>query len=924
MSLNVQVWALGTPDLALPDLGDYSVTPIAGDVGSISIDYPVDGHNFAALRRLVDDDVPVEIEVRTDGTSATALRYLLVTASGDDVKPGSVWTFTGYDLGHLVRAAVTTYNTSPASSGTPTGDTVFSATAGVIVRTLMQQAQARGALSDVTFASFSNTLDSNGASWALTAKVSLSPGRNLADILSTTLAAAGLCEWEITAGRELRLYNAGTRGVDRSIPGPTQLTLEHGRDIADAPVRHDLTDVATTLTASGKDGIYSSASNATALARLGRRIEQYSSYGSIADQGSLDAATQLGVSVLGDGMDEQTHALILEAGSTTVPGRDFGLSDWVLRGVRGTTQRRRVVRYTLSRSGRELSAAVTLGDLIAARAVRVQRAIDALAGGDTVVGTSTLPAQVDDGKTPAAPTGLVATSAAYYDGGTPLAQVTASWLPVTTNADGTAIDDLSGYQVEYRYQAGQGLPTTFQIAGLTSATTLLWSPVVQGKAVDVRVAAYDRYNRLSAYSAVYAFTTGTDAAAPPTPATPTVSAYLGLLKVDWTGRDSGGAAQPIDFREVEVHLSTASGFTPSRPLLADGRLDTGASTTYRDRLTGAGELPVAPGGAYGVTWYAKLVAVDKSNNASAASAQGSAVLVQAADGDVSALNVGKLVTGIMSALLTISGIIRTATSGARVELDTTGLRCISSTGAVLFEFHIPTSVLTLVGRLIAGAGVGVGATIDIDPSAPRINWYPDATTARIDQQAFVAALPDGGSGTQWRSSVRNAAGQTSGGFIAQWVDGVFLSMLNTAGVFVGGVHSLDLTSARLQARNSGGAVASQIIAETNGNITLDTNGGDFTLDADGGELRFKGQFQNFVAATTDQAIWCANLDFASGFGSSGLITYGATVNIFIPVFTLSGEVDTWGEIAASTTGFHVGWSGTAGHTVHAWCYRTTL
>ncbi|MDN5858078.1 MAG: hypothetical protein L0H84_05590, partial [Pseudonocardia sp.] len=535
MSLDVQVWALGVggdPDVMLPDVGDYSITPIAGDVGSVSIDYPRDGLRFAALRALVDEDRPVELEIRTDGTSANAVGALLYTASGDDIKPGAVWTFTGTTLEGVLRRAVTPYNDDPGQGGTPNGESTFSATAGVVMRTLMQRAQTRGALLDVSFASFTNTLDSNGAAWVSTAAISLAPGRDYADILATTLHANELCEWEVRragTGYELRLYNPGTRGVDRTLPGPGQVTLEHGRDLEDAPVKHDLTNVRTTITASGKDGLVTTASNATAAARLGYRVEGYTSFGDGADPGTLAAAAQLAATAAGDGESEHSHGLILESEGHPLPGRDFALSDWVLRAVNGVTARRRVVRYSLTRSGREVRAAVTLGDIINARAVRVQRAIEALTNGSTVVGAPAPPPDVDDGKAPAAPAGVVATSTAYYDGGTPLAQVSAGWNAVVTNADGTAIGDLDHYEVEYRYTAGQGLPEAWQAAGTTPDPGLDWSPLIQGKGVGVRVRAVDRYARPSAWSTEYLLVTASDAVAAPGPAAPRAAAVFGAV-----------------------------------------------------------------------------------------------------------------------------------------------------------------------------------------------------------------------------------------------------------------------------------------------------------------------------------------------------------------------------------------------------------
>jgi hypothetical protein len=848
VSLGVEVWVLGqggAPDRVVPDLGDYAVTPIASDIGSVSLNYPRDGRRFDLLHAVRTQDRPVEVEIRTAGSTTGAIGALLFTASGDRIKPSDVWTFTGYTLECVMRRARLPYNADPAQGGTDKGESSFSANAGVIMRTLVQRAQARGTLTNVSTASFSNTLDSNGVPWARTAVVTLAPGRDYADILATTLHAAELCEWEVRrapgGGYELRLYNPGTRGVDRTTPGPTQLTLEHGRDLEDAPVRHDVEPIRTRLTVAGKDGLVTTASNPTAEARLGYRVEGYESFGDVADPGTLAAVAQLAASTAGDGESEHTHGLILEEGHP-LPGRDFGLSDWVLCAVDGVAVRRRVVAYDLSREGRDVRAAATFGDLIAARAVRVQRAIDALTNGSTVVGAPAPPPDVDDGKAPAAPAGLTGTSRAYFDSaGVPLAQVTATWLAVTTNADGTAIGDLSGYEVQFRYLPGQAgnLSPDWQTAGITSATTLRWSPMVQGRAIELRVLAYDRYNRDSAWSPTFAMTTATDAEAPPVASAPTPYSHLGLLVVPWDGKGVGGVAMPGDFEVCEIHVSTTPNFTPSRPLDGNERLDLGASTTYAGELRAAGEWPIDIGAAgYGTTFYVRLVTRDRTGNAAGPSAQASAVLEQVKDGDLAGMSIGKLTVGIMSAIMTISGIIRTAAAGARVELDTAGLRCIAADGRVLFEFSIPNNLLSLAGRLLAGAGIGVGRTIDVNPTTPAIDMYPDGTTARIRQRADVSAFPTGGNGPVYTRERLNTAGQTDGPTLIEWLGGSLRTFRRTNGQLFGGKLQLQPDAAFFGVTDPATGVDATIQVRSDGDTLILTDGGELFIDTDGGLIRF--------------------------------------------------------------------------------------
>ncbi len=97
---------------------------------------------------------------------------------------------------------------------------------------------------------------------------------------------------------------------------------------------------------------------------------------------------------------------------------------------------------------------------------------------------------------------------------------------------------------------------------------------------------------------------------PSTPDTPVVTATFNGLYVTWDGL-LGGVAPLLDFLWVQVHLSTASGFTPS-------------SSTLKGTLQAAATFPIT-GLAIGTTYYVKLVAQNTSGNSSSASAQASGV-----------------------------------------------------------------------------------------------------------------------------------------------------------------------------------------------------------------------------------------------------------------------------------------------------------
>jgi hypothetical protein len=96
---------------------------------------------------------------------------------------------------------------------------------------------------------------------------------------------------------------------------------------------------------------------------------------------------------------------------------------------------------------------------------------------------------------------------------------------------------------------------------------------------------------------------------PPIPTAPGVTVYLGNLVVAWDGKQVGGLNMPYNFDNVEIHVSTTSGFTPS-------------TTTLNQRLYDKGQVIIS-GLTYGTLYYVKLVAVNTLGRSSDPSAQSS-------------------------------------------------------------------------------------------------------------------------------------------------------------------------------------------------------------------------------------------------------------------------------------------------------------
>jgi hypothetical protein len=171
------------------------------------------------------------------------------------------------------------------------------------------------------------------------------------------------------------------------------------------------------------------------------------------------------------------------------------------------------------------------------------------------------------------------------------------------------------------------------------------------------------------------------------PSQPTLFKQVQAINVLWDGLNSSGDLWPYDTSWVEIHMSTASGFTPG-------------TATLRGRLARPGSYTVG-GLTSGVTYYFQLRGADPAGNYTAASTQVSSTTGSASSGDIITIEgdqiIGGTITGQYIAGGTITGSylsggtisggfitggtvdgglltgvsIQTSGSGARVELGNT-------------------------------------------------------------------------------------------------------------------------------------------------------------------------------------------------------------------------------------------------------------
>lgn len=258
------------------------------------------------------------------------------------------------------------------------------------------------------------------------------------------------------------------------------------------------------------------------------------------------------------------------------------------------------------------------------------------------------------------------------------------WSPVDLGSDTITDDPVKGY---YTSWTKDGVNWTAE--AFTDDTEAVIGPMAQGQVITFRVRCVTQKDTFGAYATI-GLTTSLDNVAPLQTSTPVAIPYLGQVRLFWDGKDVSNAAMSGDTVAVQIHMSTTGiTFTPTPATLVD--------VFY----TGGGYYTIT-GLTYGTTYYFRLVAVDKVGNLSPVSTGASVVPVQAADGDIANLSIGKLTVGSLSADMTVSARIKTANTGARTEMNTAGFEAYNSSNIRTFYVEASTGNVTATGTFQTG------------------------------------------------------------------------------------------------------------------------------------------------------------------------------------------------------------------------------
>lgn len=588
----------------LPDVMAGTWTAPRLDTPTLTLSYPQ--NDLGVRGTLLDSSLEVAIELSYDGQTWAEPpngRFMTLSSEWDPMGDGSDnRNVELIHIGHRLEQALVW--TVPFNAQGKDGKYQFkSANAGAILKTLWDRADARGWGKDLRM-DFSATLDSAGQPWATVTTLAFAPTATILQVLKA-LTSMGMVDYR-WRGRTLQVYNA-----DSALGRDNSALIWRLDGNAKAPEKADWSALCTHVLVKGEEGRSWTFENKEAPASL-PRTEKIVEAGGVESEATARAVARATL-ISGANAQEEVKREWEAAAIPRLPYRDYQPGDWVqVERTYGVLEKMRVVQTSVSvtATGR-VHGHTTFGtalDDILSRIVKKQKGIT---GAASSAGNQVRPDTPAVKHLPKAPEGVVVNSVAIItDDGTPRANVSIGWSPVSTDKDGVAVD-VTGYEVAYRqlpsaqgplYPVPGGTATSTQIGGLGVGTRYAFS---------VRALTQDGGG---AWSAEVEHRTATDTTPPPRPSKPTVGQTLGVLNVVWNGLGDAGQNMPADYSHTEVAVYVP-GQSPSSALTQMPK------PVQRTNLAG---LEIRE-------WAVALRTVDNSGNKSAWSAEARVTLEQNID-----------------------------------------------------------------------------------------------------------------------------------------------------------------------------------------------------------------------------------------------------------------------------------------------------
>lgn len=576
----------------LPQPSSFSASFLHDDTGALRLEYSRKALNGSILERKLETGLEIAVEVSDGGKWTEPLngRFVLISRSRDALDSSDTVTFTCPSYAWLLNKALMLDLAHLEGDGDDKGKRVFKkASAGLVMRTFLDENKTRGGI-PVT-CGFDTGRDSAGAAWKSVMTLAYTPGISSLTALAN-LAGNKICDWAFDK-RTLKIWNMDSTALCRDL---SRISVQLAHDVLEAPEEESIEALASHILVQGDNNKAFTRDNPAAPSPWGK-WETYLSQQGISDDDTAALYMQSTLDTAARVRGQYTRALRVND-APSLPLIDYRPGDWITAPTVMHGEKVRVQQVTLSLESNQFKASVVLNDKVYDATVRQAKRVQGITGGAINGGTGGgIPAPEKDHRTPKAPTGLVVQTDAYISSrGTALGLATLQWAAVSQATDDTAID-ISGYRVEYR-KSTAGAP--WVSGGVTDAQrlTLGIGGLECGQRYEFRVRAVPTYSdRLGDWSNVVVALVASDVTPPSIPSKPILTSKLGVVDVQWDGRNNAGGGMELDFDHVEVGISDSNG-----------------NWKYRDSVARDGHC-VVTGLEYRAYWFA-LRSVDHSGNKS--------------------------------------------------------------------------------------------------------------------------------------------------------------------------------------------------------------------------------------------------------------------------------------------------------------------
>ena len=589
----------------LPQPSSFSASFLHDDTGALRLEYSRKALNGSILERKLETGLEIAVEVSDGGKWAEPLngRFVLISRSRDALDSSDTVTFTCPSYAWLLNKALMLDLNHLEGDGDDKGKRVFKkATAGLIMRTFLDENKTRGGI-PVT-CGFDTGKDSAGTVWKSAMTLAYTPGISSLTALAN-LSSNKICDWAFDK-RTLKIWNMDSTGLCRDL---SRISVQLAHDVLEAPEEESIEALASHILVQGDNSKAFTRDNPAAPSPWGK-WETYLSQQGISDDDTAALYMQSTLDTAARVHGQYTRTLRVND-APSLPLIDYRPGDWITAPTVIHGEKVRVQQVTLSLESNQFKASVVLNDKVYDATVRQAKRVQGITGGAINGGTGGgLPAPEKDHRTPKAVTGLVVQTDAYISSrGTALGLASLQWAQVSQATDNTAID-IGSYRVEYRKNLA-GAP--WVSGGVTDAQrlTLGIGGLECGQRYEFRVRAVPTYSdKLGDWSNVVVALVASDVTPPSVPSKPVLTSKLGVVDVQWDGRNNAGGGMEPDFDHVEVGISDSNG-----------------NWKYRDSVQRDGHC-IVTGLEYRAYWFA-LRSVDHSGNKSGWGT-GASVVVQSA------------------------------------------------------------------------------------------------------------------------------------------------------------------------------------------------------------------------------------------------------------------------------------------------------